>query len=360
MCDGAVTVTGTLQREAWLDRTTPPVEQVRPGVWSIPIDFGHAPIRYTFCYVLVAPSGEAVIVDPGGDSPLGRRQLAEGLAIAGVGPGDVVGVVSTHVHLDHVGMIGHAAAIGGGAWIGYHERDYEVVRLYGSPRAQDSDREWLRRCGTPQPDVERIVIDRADYETMASLPAPTLMLSDGDVLPVEGLDVRVVATPGHTPGHICLIDESRGLFFSGDHVLPRITPNVGMTSTGTRHDVLSGYYGSLSRTMTVGDGFEVCPAHEYRFTGLAARCADLVVHHEERSDAIVESVGEGRRTVWEIAASTPWARPWESFDGVNLRAALGETAAHVDHLVATRRLDVADTDPLRVSRAQPPISAATR
>jgi hypothetical protein len=41
-----IVVSGTLQRQAWLDRALPPVERVRPGLWSIPTPFPHSPLRY--------------------------------------------------------------------------------------------------------------------------------------------------------------------------------------------------------------------------------------------------------------------------------------------------------------------------
>lgn len=339
-------VTGVTQQAAWLARTIPPVEEVRPGVWSIPIDFAHAPIRYTFCYVVVAPDGRAVVIDPGGESALGREQLLAGLAVAGVAPTAIAGVVSTHVHLDHIGMVDFAAELGGG-WIGYHERDHDIVLRYGRGDAAETDRGWLRGCGAPESAIERVVVDEEGFMRMAGAPAPTLAVEDGDLLPIDGVALRVVWTPGHTPGHICIVDETHGLVFSGDHVLPRITPNVGMTSTGMRHGTLSDYYASLER-IAEWDDAEVCPAHEYRFTGLRVRAEDLASHHRERSDAIVDAVADEARTIWDIAASTPWARPWESFDGVNLRAALGETSAHVDHLLAAGRLEAVGADPLRV------------
>lgn len=344
-------ITGDDQRRAWSERSTPPVEEVRPGVWSIPIDFGHAPIRYTFCYLLVAPSGEAVIVDPGGDSELGRAQLASALALAGVDASSVVGVVSTHVHLDHVGMIAHAASLGGG-WIAYHERDHDIVRRYRRPDVADIDRAWLRDCGTPEDVIDDLAVDPADSARMTALPDPTLVVRDGDLLPVDGLRVRVVETPGHTPGHICLVDEERGLFFSGDHVLPRITSNIGMTSTGARRGALADYHRSLDRARA-WDGAEVCPAHEYRFVGLAARASELATHQRERSDEIVGVVELAPQTVWDIAAAASWARPWESFDALNRRAALGETAAHVDDLLAGGRLELVSEAPLRVRRSRP-------
>lgn len=351
MPDGQIVVTGTHQHTAWIDRVTPPIEEVVPGVWSIPIDFSQAPIRYTFCYLLVSPTGEAVVVDPGGDSELGRSQLHAGLQAAGVAPDSVVGVVSTHLHPDHLGLVGYAASLGSG-WIGYHPRDLAVLESYGRPDAQDIDRSWLRDCGVPASMIDDVVLSEETLADMAALPHPTILLEDGDRLPVAGLDVLVVATPGHTPGHICLVDEGHRLVFSGDHVLPRITPNVGMTASGAHQHLLADYYRSLTKIAAWSD-FEVCAAHEYRFAGLAARTADLAEHHRDRSNEIIEIAGASPQTVWEIAAATPWSRPWESFDSLNLRAALGETAAHVENLVDSGELVVIANSPMVVRSMRP-------
>src|SRR5216683_5159881 len=77
-----VRVTGTAQREAWLARTAPPVEQVRPDLWSVPVPIPDSPLRYTLTY-LIAAEGGLVVVDPGWDTDAGWNALAEGLKAAG-------------------------------------------------------------------------------------------------------------------------------------------------------------------------------------------------------------------------------------------------------------------------------------
>src|SRR5262249_57762277 len=57
---------------------------------------------------------------------------------------------------------------------------------------------------------------------------PDMLLEHGDLVPLPGRRVRAVWTPGHTPGHLCLHEESDGLLLTGDHVLPRISPDIGL------------------------------------------------------------------------------------------------------------------------------------
>ena len=330
-------ITGAEQKQAWLDRRTPPVEQVRDTVWSIPVDFHGSPIRYTFAYVITDAAGGAVIIDPGWDSDFGRAQLADGLARMEVALEDVVGIVATHFHPDHLGMVARIAAETG-AWVAMHPEEARLMDLYRDAEwALDADGAWLREIGVP-PAVQRdISVDTRTIHEVDALARPTLLVEDGDLLPFDGERLRIVSTPGHTPGHIAVADERERVFFSGDHILPRITPNVGLTSTGRRPGALADYYSSLRR-MTEWDDFEVLPAHEYRFTGLAERADQLATHHDERSNEIEGVVGSGATSVFDVASRLTWGRGWAQLDGVNLRAALGEVAAHVEHLETAGRI----------------------
>src|SRR4051812_33072674 len=77
-----LTVTGTDQHRAWQQRVLPPVEQVRPGVFSIPVPIPDNPLRYTLSYAFLDDSG-VLLVDPGWDAPQSRAALADGLRAAG-------------------------------------------------------------------------------------------------------------------------------------------------------------------------------------------------------------------------------------------------------------------------------------
>lgn len=327
-------ITGIEQKQAWVDRTVPPIEQVAPLVWSVPIDFGHSPVRYTFSYLVMNERGECIVIDPGWESELGWQQLEQELAAAGVGLGDIVGIVSTHLHADHLGMV-RQLADRTGAWVGMHPLDARTLDDYPDELAAvERDRQWAVRVGVPDQKLAETVMSAEAVVYTRDLARPTLLLEHGDLLPLDGRTLRVVFTPGHTPGHICIVDEDSQLIFTGDHILPRITPNVGMTSYPD-HDSLGEYYASLE-LMPEWDAFEVCPAHEYRFRGLSERAQALRGHHEDRSQEITDTLAaDGELTVWQIAERISWARGWSSLDGLNLRAALFETAAHVTYLTRT-------------------------
>lgn len=59
-------------------------------------------------------------------------------------------------------------------------------------------------------------------------PFPASKVSDNDLLTVGGITLRCIQTPGHTPGHTCLYIEDKEIFFSGDHILFDITPNISV------------------------------------------------------------------------------------------------------------------------------------
>lgn len=337
-------ITGTTQKQAWLDRTTPPIERVRDNVWSIPIDFGHTPVRYTFCYLLTNEAGQVLLIDPGWDSGLGREQLLAGLAAAGASLEDIVGIVATHRHADHLGMVGHLHALTG-AWFGMHELDATMLDQYSDHLgAIEADRRLLVDLGVPADRVELMLFTQPYIASLDGMGRPSLLLHDGDLLPFAGRNLRVVETPGHTPGHVCIVDEDEQLVFSGDHVLPRISPNIGMTSDLSSAGALEGYFSSLERMHEWPD-HEVLPAHEYRFTGLPERSDDLAELHRSRSVEVLALVGSEQLGVWQVAQRMTWARGWETLDGVNLRAALSEAGAHVDYLLETGQLVVVPTAP---------------
>ena len=169
-------------------------------------------------------------------------------------------------------------------------------------------------------------------ELLLAMPEPDVLLDDGGLAPARGRRLRAVWTPGHTPGHLCLHEETEDVLLTGDHVLPRITPNIAQMAH-TNDPPLAAYLASLDRAAAY-DSAEALPAHEYRFHGLANRVRILRLHHDHRCREILDVLGRlGPASVWQVTEQLSWSRGWPAVKGFMRRAAIGETAAHLEYLL---------------------------
>ncbi len=93
---------------------------------------------------------------------------------------------------------------------------------------------------------------------------------------------------------------------SGDHVLPRITPNIPYHPQAGANP-LGDYLASLDK-LEPYEVDEVLPAHEYRFDDLRARLEELRQHHRDRFAEVIAILREGPHTAWDIASHMNWSR----------------------------------------------------
>jgi glyoxylase-like metal-dependent hydrolase (beta-lactamase superfamily II) len=202
--------------------------------------------------------------------------------------------------------------------------------------ATTAEVEFLVGLGADRRDAETDVGSPEAMEQFLRLAVADRLLEHGDLADLAGWQLRALHTPGHTPGHLCFSEERTGLFFAGDHVLPRISPNISTGATGEA-DPLRSYLQSLGTVRDIAPT-EVLPAHEWRFTGLADRVDQLLVHHEQRLTELLDAVrAHPRSTPWELAAHLTWSRPWSSYERRMRIFAVTETDAHL-RLLASRGL----------------------
>jgi glyoxylase-like metal-dependent hydrolase (beta-lactamase superfamily II) len=186
-----------------------------------------------------------------------------------------------------------------------------------------------------------------------TLPGLSPALPDREVVPGELLDLpgrrlRAIWTPGHTPGHVCLhLEEEHpsqlpghGRLFSGDHLLPRITPHIGLyedPDDATVTDPLGDYLDSLERVGRLTPA-EVLPAHQHAFTDATGRVRELLAHHEERLTGLLSLLSEPL-TPWQLAEHMEWNRPWSDIPYGSRNIAVSEAEAHLRRLVKLGRAE---------------------
>src|SRR5215469_10708195 len=284
-------------------------------------------LRYVFVYVFETDAGP-YIVDAGWNTDEAFDALSDGLRQAGTSVSDVQGVLVTHIHPDHYGLSGRVREASG-AWVALHPADAALI-----PERYDDPTDlllrvsaYLRRMGAPEDEVSTLTNASMPVRPYVDAVRPDVLFEDGDHPRVPGWDLTAIWTPGHSPGHLCFWEPGNRLMLSGDHVLPRITPNIPYHPQAGSNP-LGDFIHSLDKVATY-DADEVLPAHEHRFVGLSERVEQLKAHHESRFAEVVAAIEGGVTTAWGIAERMHWSRSWERFDGFMPRAAVGEAMAHL-------------------------------
>ena len=284
-------------------------------------------LRYVFVYLFETDRGP-YIVDTGWNTEEAWEALGAGLAEAGTSVGEVQGILVTHLHPDHYGLAGRIREASG-AWIGLHPADAALIH----DRYVDPDflvgmmGSMLFRAGAPPEELEALKHAAMSVLPFVTAATPDILVEDGDRLEIPGWEVAAVWTPGHSPGHLCLWETANQLMLSGDHVLPRITPNIAFHPQAGDNP-LGDYLKSLERVGRYAAA-EVLPGHEHRFVNLASRVGELQEHHARRFAEVVAALSAGFTTGWEVATLMKWSRPWTGIDGFMRRAAVLETLAHL-------------------------------
>lgn len=310
---------------AYLDGGIPPVEQVRPGIWSIPVPM-HGPLRYVYTYALALPGGGVLLLDAGPAGDEAMAALEAGLATAGHDLGQVEGILFTHGHMDHYGL-GDRVREASGAWTAMHEAetielDVRAYRDFGA-----SLEGTLREFGVSDAEREAVAdVWTRMFGDTRGYPHPDRAVTDGQRFELAGGTMVAVLTPGHSPGHLCFVHEAEGVVFTGDHVLSLTTPNIGI-SPGSSGSPLADYLTSLERVLPFGEMLAL-PGHEDP-VGLGVRVDELLQHHEDRLAEAAAAVGDGHLTVRAVAEAMTWTSPWSRYGPFDWMMAMREAYAHL-------------------------------
>jgi glyoxylase-like metal-dependent hydrolase (beta-lactamase superfamily II) len=292
---------------------------------ALPTPFAVGPVN---CYVL--PEWPVTVVDPGMYFPESLRTLDELLASVGRRVGDIDAIVVTHGHPDHFGAAAHVARESGAPIF--------TGRSEARKLCLERDRfagyaEVLKILGLPPTARELFPALMAHVGDMVQPADPSMIatVDDGDRLELGGRAVTAHVTPGHAAGHLSLFDGATLL--SGDHLLPRISPNpfieLAEGAAPTRRHSLVEYLDSLDRFVALQPA-AVLPGHGEPFHDVALWAARVREHHEQRSAMLHDLVRrEPGSTVYELAM-----RVFPDLEGFTVILGVSEIAGHLDVLHA--------------------------
>ena len=313
--------------------------ELQPGLLRFRIPFPNDPKRNVNSYLFHA-DGQALLLDASWNLPEARAALDAALERAGLGLADLRYVLITHLHPDHIGLAAQLRQAG--ARVGYHPAEMLLrSRFHHMNDFREHARMFDQLNGAPDDSSDTsFTIIGAVADTLSEVPRPDLPLLGEECVELGPFRIRPVWTPGHTLGHLCYYEESRDLLFTGDHVLPTITPHVGLY-VHVVSNPLPNYLDSL-RLLEAYHPSLTMPAHGEPFENLHARLDELIEHHHERMEELYALVQDEPLTGWQVASAARWTRRKISLDEVaprHRRLALAETLAHLELLRAENRLE---------------------
>ncbi|MBI5497966.1 MAG: MBL fold metallo-hydrolase [Deltaproteobacteria bacterium] len=304
------------------------------------------PGHENYLYVVVTPAG-ALLWDVG-SGPMSRPVIQRGLEVIRrvhldpLPEADFRGVLVSHAHIDHFGDAAffrdalHAPLM-------VHELDARVLTRF-EERVVVTAKDlgvFLARAGIPRDRREQLEgMYLAGKDFFRSVEVDRRLRHDNMLLG----RLRVIHTPGHCPGHICLRVDNALLV--ADQVLEPITPNLSPQSV-TPFNGLENYLGGLRRLRLLEGIDHVLPAHAEPIPSLGARIDRILEHHQERLARVTDSCAVPR-TVAEVADALYGAQ-----EGYNVLLALTEAGAHVEYLHQYGRLRIANVD--EVARERDPV-----
>jgi glyoxylase-like metal-dependent hydrolase (beta-lactamase superfamily II) len=306
--------------------------EVMNGITQLHIPIPNNPLGFTNTYLLQGDDGY-LLIDAGFGSDEALEALKQQLSEINVDLKKISRIVITHSHGDHIGLAGIIRQLTG-AKIALHA----IEAAYHPPSPENPiarwTEEWFRENGvpgdsTPDPGFP------GGIRRIPPTPEPDILLEDGQEIHFDGIDLHVVWTPGHSPGHICLYDAKRKVLFSADHVLPVTTPNIGLRP-GIKGNPLNDYLQSLRRVRDM-DVELVLPAHEQIFANLRSRVDEILEHHHHRNEEIVVTLKNGPKTAYQISEQITWmpetgGMKFHDLNRWDQRMAVSEALAHITAL----------------------------
>jgi glyoxylase-like metal-dependent hydrolase (beta-lactamase superfamily II) len=307
--------------------------EVAEGIYQLKVPVP-IPLVFVSAYLVQDEDGWTII-DTGFDYPEGREAWEVGARAVGCNlRRDVWRIVVTHFHPDHLGAA------------------HWLQRISGAPvymlesEIENSREIWDN--ADPAPFIEHLVgngMDRtlaerggAAMRAELTLPEEMVPLQAGGEIYLGTGTARVVHAPGHADHQIVLHDEQRRMLFAADHVLLKITPNVGSWPE-SEPSPLSRYLKSIRNIRDLPADL-VLPGHGPLFHDLGGRIDELSNHHEERLELMLQEIDGAPKTPFEVSSKV-------FRYGLSLYErcfALAETLAHLEHLVLEGRAERMEGD----------------
>lgn len=305
------------------------LEQVLPDLYRAEIPLPRNPLKAVNSYVIKG-DGRYLIVDTGMNREECVQAMDSALAELQVDL-DRTDFFVTHLHADHMGLVGGLLRDGSKVYFSRQEAGYLSAPQRRSDSREDSAAVY-RSHGFPQEELERAVSTHPGHLYGSRRPITYTTVAEGDRLTIGDYSFVAIDTPGHTPGHMCLYEPNKKVLLTGDHILQDITPNICFWPRMA--NALKSYLASLDKVYPL-EVKQVLPGHRTLWNDHRQRIKELHTHHRDRLNECLAALEGGPKNAWQVAPYVTWDvdyRSWESFPPSQKWFAMGEVIAHLVYL----------------------------
>ena len=307
----------------------PIIETILPRFFRVEIPLPDTPLKALNSYIITGEE-RALIIDTGMNEKVCLDAMTDALKKLGIELNHVDFFI-THSHSDHIGLVQSLA------------KDKSTKVFFNKPETNHVSSEaiidwaerssiFARRNGYYRSGIRQMVagVTRGEKRIVRR---EFNIKKEGDVIDVGDYRFRVIETPGHSRGHMCLYEPTQKLFISGDHVLNDITPNIS-SRFNDEENPLGEYISSLDKVYSL-DVKLALPGHRSIITDFQSRINELKAHHKERLDEVLTILNKGSRNAFYVASKMTWDmtyETWEEFPIFPKWFAFSEALSHLRYL----------------------------
>ncbi|MFX1454986.1 MAG: MBL fold metallo-hydrolase [Promethearchaeota archaeon] len=281
------------------------------------------------------------LVDAGFNFPEWKKVFFSELQKINLSIEDIDYLIITHEHPDHVGLMEEIKHQNPNIQILMHEITHDLIKRATDPKNEDeiqqSQDELLSNAmkyGLTEERARFIFGFSARMHSMVPYVMPDRFIKDNDEIKFNSTKLKFIWTPGHSLGHICVFEEKNRHLFAGDHILSRITPNIGTSMMSPRMqkqfdftNILDYYLKSLDKIDALNSKI-IFPAHQEVIYDPHKRILEMKKHHDTRLSEVTKVIENTALTPYEISQ----IHFGDDLDGMNTMLAISEVLSHLIYL----------------------------
>ncbi len=302
-------------------------EELLPGLFKINIPLPNSPLKYLNSYIVLGPT-RFLVIDTGLNRPECLNQFLKELNNLKLDLNQADFFI-THMHSDHVGLLGHLAQASSTAYFNYPEMP--IFDPAEREKGRKMRHDFYVANGYPEKEYQLAMANNQGILYGLQSKIDFTLLKEGSLIECGDYCFKCIETPGHSPGHMCLYESGKKILLSGDHILYDITPNI--TWFPGMDNPLDQYFKSLNKVDALEANL-VLPGHRTIGKDHHNRIKEIQTHHQKRLDEVILALKDGEKTAYQIASKLTWDikySGWDNFPAGQKSFAVGEALAHIKY-----------------------------